>query len=286
MSQRLLLRGAAALCRRVRSFPGRWRLVRRVLRAVRAHGHELGSTVVTTHHGFRIRCDLEDWVAQYVYATGTYEERTTDLVTRLVHPGATVVDVGANIGVFTLLLSRLAGPHGRVHAFEPMPVAIARLRGNLALNRVTNVVVHEAAASEASGEAPLFLGPASHTSIASLGEMDGAERVAVRCTSLDEALAGCGPLELIKIDAEGAEPRIITGAMRLVSEGQAPQIIAEVSEPGWPSRLMKLGYEMYWIDWGGLVRVDDPVHPGLPGQFNAFFTQRGLPPGVAAGRLD
>jgi FkbM family methyltransferase len=285
MSGHLGLRAQAALCRRTQDLPGRWRVVRRVLREVRAHGHEMGPVVVSTRHGFRLRCELHDWVPQYVYATGSYEERTTELITRLVGPGAHAVDVGANIGFFTLLLSRLVGPAGRVIAFEPLPAAIERLRANLSLNKVRNVTVQEAAVCEAPGESSLFLGPVSHSSMASLTNRTGVGEVRVRCTSLDEALAGCGPIEVLKIDAEGAEPRVLAGASRILSAG-VPYIFAEVSDPGWPSLLQRQGYEMYWIDWNGLVRVVDASHRGLPDQFNAFFTRRGLPAGQPARRLD
>ena len=63
------------------------------------------------------------------------------------------VDVGANIGTYSLLARRLVGPTGRVVAFEPHPVAAARLRENVELNRIDNIEVHEAAVADVAGEA-------------------------------------------------------------------------------------------------------------------------------------
>jgi len=60
----------------------------------------------------------------------------------------------------------------------------------------------------------------------------------------------------------------------------APFVVAEVSSPAWPEMLLRRDFEMYMIGWDGLRRVTDPGAPGLPSQYNALFTKRGVPPGV------
>ena len=278
-----LRRGAllatAGTLRSTTDFPGRWRLLQWALRQIREVGPGMRPRVVRTRHGFVMRCDPGDWVGQHILATGTWEDMTTAVMQACVGPGATAVDVGANIGFYTLLLSQLVADEGRVLAFEPMPVGLERLRTNLRLNAVRNVEVHEQAVSATSGSGRLFLGPRHHTSISSLHPIDGADAIDVVCTSLDTALAGCPSVDFLKMDVEGAEAEVLRGATETLRRG-LPYIVAEVSSPAWPQQLIDLGYQMFMIGWDGLRRVIDPRNPELPTQYNALFTRSGAPAGV------
>jgi FkbM family methyltransferase len=275
---RLALRLAAATCRRFQDFPGRWRVVRWAIRHVRQNGASMRHTTVTTVHGFQFACDLGDWIGQYVFVTGSYEEPTAALMAQLVCPGDLVVDVGANVGFFTLLLSRLVGRGGRVVAFEPMPHALERLRAHVSLNRCDNVTIRDCALGAATGTTQLYLGPRHHTSIASLQPRDGAQAVEVACRTLDDELSGDGPVACLKIDAEGWEPEVLAGARLVLEQQPTPFVIAEVSEPSWPASMIASGFEGYIIEHDGLRRFDD--RSTLPSQFNALLSTRPLPPQV------
>ena len=278
MTGRLKRAGVAGLCHVLRTYPrlpGRWRAVPYALRAVRSIGSDLPEITVTTAHGFRFRCNPGDWLGQHVYVTGSWEEGTTDLVPALLGDGAVAVDVGANVGYFTLLMARCVGKRGRVHAFEPMPGASARLRQHVEMNGFTNVVVHDEAVSDQPGVGRLFPGPPDHTSVASLQPRADAVGLDVRCTALDEEF-GTERVQLLKIDSEGFEPQVIAGARRLMARG-VPYVIAEVSDSAWPATLMAAGFRMYRISWDGIRRVDRPDDPGLPTQYNALFASVPLP---------
>jgi FkbM family methyltransferase len=277
--RRISLLTAAAVVRATNDFPGRWRLAQWALREVRAVGPGMGPRVIRTRHGFVMRCDPGDWVGQHILATGTWEDMTTAVIQTCVSPGATVVDVGANIGFYTLLLSQLVTNSGRVLAFEPMPVGLERLRTNLRLNAVRNVDVREQAVAATNGTARFFLGPPEHTSISSLHRIEDAEAINVDCTTLDAALGGYPRVDFLKVDVEGAEADVLNGAIETLKRG-VPYIIGEVSSSDWPPRLIALGYEMFLIMWNGLRRVEDPHAPGLPTQYNALFTTQGPPAGV------
>jgi FkbM family methyltransferase len=272
--KRASLRMAALVCRRFQDFPGRWRLVRWAIRHIRQTGSSMRQTTVSTVHGFRFTCDLADWIGQYVFVTGAYEEPTSALMAELVRPGDLAVDVGANVGFFTLLLSRLVGESGRVIAFEPMPHALDRLRAHVALNRCNNVVIRDCALGSEAGTSQLYLGPRHHTSTASLKPRPGAATVDVACTTLDEALGAESLVACLKIDAEGWEPEVLAGAGRVLAQESAPFVIAEVSEPAWPAMLLTRGYEMFAIDRDGLR---SPSEWQDSGQFNALFTRRPVP---------
>lgn len=269
-----VLRPLAALCRSTARFPGRWRIVQWSVKESRAVGAAMGETTVTTGDGFRFTCDLRDWIGQYVFVTGTYEEPTAALMSRMVRPGDTVVDVGANVGYFTLLLSHLVGPTGRVHAFEPMPHALERLKAHLAMNRCQNVTLHECAVGSTSGTTRLYLGPRHHTSVSSLMARDGAEAVDVHCTTLDDALAGIRPT-LVKVDVEGWESEVMAGAKTLLDSPDPPRIIAEVSDPGWTRGLQERGFTMFAIGEAGPREIVNADLEG--GQFNALFCRTPLP---------
>src|SRR5918912_4362355 len=96
---------------------------------------------------------------------GGFERAELEWARRLARPESTAVDVGANVGVYTVVLARAVGPEGRVLAFEPGPENVRRLEENLARNRLENVDVHAIALADRAGELVLRLGadPAYHS---------------------------------------------------------------------------------------------------------------------------
>jgi FkbM family methyltransferase len=155
---------------------------------------------------------------------GRLELEVQERLRALVRPGATVWDVGASIGFFTLALARLVGSEGLVVAFEPDPAAAALLRRHLGLNRIANVDVRQVAVWSAAGD--LRFGIAPDDRGRTHGRVGyGAEHVAA--VTLDEALAFGPPPSVVKIDVEGAEEEVLHGATRLLAE-HAPIVVCEV----------------------------------------------------------
>lgn len=138
---------------------------------------------------------------------GTYEREQTRLFQEHIRPGATVLDVGAHVGYYTLLSAVLAGPRGRVHAFEPNPQNAAFLRRHVRLNRLGNVTVEQAAVSDRAGTARFDFGTGSGT-----GHLADAGALEVRTVRLDDYCAqhGLAPT-VVKIDVEGAEMSVLAG---------------------------------------------------------------------------
>ena len=93
------------------------------------------------------------------YLTGEAEPEVQQLLAELIEPGQTVYDVGANIGFFTILCSRLVGPEGRVYAFEPIPQNLAALRHNIELNGLRTSSSSSSALSSETGTAEMFVSP-------------------------------------------------------------------------------------------------------------------------------
>jgi FkbM family methyltransferase len=158
---------------------------------------------------------------------GTYEQEKQRLLQRLLRRGDVFYDLGAHTGLFTLLGARLAGPAGRVVAFEPNTVNVVNLRRHLALNKLNNVVVVEAAVSNRRGQ--IGFAPAASNYMGRL-DADGTQSVAV--TTLDDFLTEnqVPPPNVIKLDIEGAEADALRGAAKLL-EVHHPKILVAAHSP-------------------------------------------------------
>jgi FkbM family methyltransferase len=148
---------------------------------------------------------------------GVYERAEQKLVAKTVRPGTVFFDVGANVGFYTLLASLLVGDNGRVFAFEPLPKNIDYLEKHLALNGAKNVTLLKAAVSDHSGQARFY-----ETSCRATGQISGAGSLPVELVSLDDLfLNGALPLpDYLKIDVEGAEFLVLSGAQHLLDLGR------------------------------------------------------------------
>jgi FkbM family methyltransferase len=140
---------------------------------------------------------------------GSYEKDKQRLFEAEVKPGSIVYDIGANAGFYTLLASELVGAHGRVFAFEPLPRNIRFLNEHLRLNQVINVDVIEAAVSDRSGET-LFDDSAG----SAMGHLTEQGKLKVRIVKIDDLVAAgeVTPPDCLKIDVEGAEAQVLSGA--------------------------------------------------------------------------
>lgn len=265
LRQFLLVMLTQLLRRTSGDFPGRWRLERFAVKEIRRIGPSLRPLVVPTRDGFAIWADPGEWVGQYIYATGRYEEDTVALMTRLLKPGDAVVDVGANIGYLTLLAARLVGPTGSVLAFEPLPKARTWLERNVALNQASQVVIRSEAVCDRAATAVLNIGPDHHTSTSSLlpiSEHHG--QAVVSCVRLDDVLTDTASVRLIKIDVEGAEHLVVEGASRTL-DIHGPDVIVELNGPGASDALRRRGYTGFRLNGADLGDVT--------GQVNALFTK-------------
>lgn len=138
--------------------------------------------------------------------------------------GATFVDAGANIGFYSVLGSRIVGASGRVIAIEMMPDTAMRLRQHLRMNDLANVSVLEHPLSDTSGqEIEVALPEHKHgrASMMAKSGMDAHRTLRLRTRTLDELLAECGPVDLIKMDLESAEPLALAGAPQVLSRTRA-----------------------------------------------------------------
>ena len=180
--------------------------------------------------GSRMRVDTGDLVGSVLAISGRWEPNVTALFRALLRPGDVCIDVGANIGYFTLLASRLVGPDGRVHAFEPEPAAVAALEANVGLNHVTNVAVHAVAAGESEREAVIGAPPPGNAASASLAAA-GEPGSPIRVRRVDAVVPAQDRrrARLVKIDVEGAEAEVLRSLDTVFAEGAHPAVVVEIT---------------------------------------------------------
>lgn len=236
-------RWVTAASRVIRALPaGRYRAMNWV---PRRGGRPFWAQMSKDLGGLLFGCDLRDPLMREACLTGRYEPQETALLQALVRTGATVVDVGANWGYFTLASAHLVGPSGRVVSVEADPHAVRTLRANVARNRLAHVLVVEAAASD--GEHALAVrryGSDRHESANFGVELaapagGAAGTFEIRARSLDGILdeAGVGRVDVLKMDIEGAEARALAGLARRLRTGAIDWIVLEVH----PAHLRRQG---------------------------------------------
>jgi len=169
-------------------------------------------------------------------------------------PGKVFFDVGANIGIYTLVASRIVGETGRVVAFEPSIQSFPGLQRNVTLNRLTNVTAFRIALSEKAGRARLYHAPDPVGNSVCGDPAWGAETEEITLETLDRMIEqdSIHNVDVIKIDAEGAEELVLRGGKKVLTT-MRPVVIFEVnleacarfglSPNGARELLENLGYE-------------------------------------------
>ena len=164
------------------------------------------------------------------YADGTYapERPVVELLSRLLKPGMTVVDIGAHLGYYTLLSRKFVGETGRVVAFEPSPVFYEVLKANLAMNSFLDVVAVPMAIADFCGYADFYCDIVGGGS-SLFRQLNGSSLIRVQVTTLDVFFRKLGwpKVDLIKMDIEGAEPSALRGAKELIGRNTPLHLILE-----------------------------------------------------------
>ena len=179
--------------------------------------------------GHRVRLDLSDHIQRWIFL-GIYEHAPTRIVSEYLRPEMTVVDVGANVGYYTLLALSRIGPRGRVIAVEPAERPRQRLLA--AVDGMTNVTVIPCAVGAERGSGVLYLNRDADNDTPTMVSGHGGIAAAVEIETLDACLAALGVqnVDLLKLDVEGWEPRVLTGAQSLLARRRIRAILCELND--------------------------------------------------------
>lgn len=211
-------------------------------------------------------------VTPWFWAGRPWEENETLWFVQSIKPGDVVVDVGANVGYYTLIAGKLVGDTGRVYAFEPDPQGFELLRRNVQLNGLTNVVLEQKAASNETGTLKLFLAEENkgdHRVYNPEGE--NRRSVTVDAVRLDDYFEGReASVDFVKVDTQGAEYAILAGMQETLRTSDDVVMAVEYSPrhlAGFGASGIELlhlveglGFSLYDLGLGPVV----PLRPTAP----------------------
>jgi len=201
------------------------------------------------------------------FIRGTYHRNEAERIERLANAGDVVFDIGAHVGYYTVLASRIVGDRGRVFAFEPLPLNLEYLNRHIRANRLTNVTVFDAAVGSTEGWLSFDIGKGSGRG--RLNANSDNTSLQVQVLKLD-ALFRAGRLpspNLIKMDIEGGEAEALKGAAVMLSQCY-PIIILSTHGPAvkieCESFLASLGYRLSYLSKSNLCAI--PPESSAAGQ--------------------
>lgn len=194
---------------------------------------ETGHVKVESKAGFQLYISAKDDVCGSLRDSGEYEADVTALLRKLLQEGMHFVDIGANIGYFSLLGAQLVGEQGRVVAIEPYPYNVKLLHLNCQLNQIQHVEILPYALAaqrslmrydDSAGNSGNIFAVNAEASLA-----EYLQAALVHTVRLDDVLATDKPVDVIKMDIEGAEYLALQGMQGIIQQSQ-PVIISELSE--------------------------------------------------------
>ena len=214
------------------------------------YGDEIGVTVLSQAVGL-----------------GSFEAAEYRFVAQFVKSGMTCLDIGANQGIYTILLCRRAGSSGRVVAFEPIPFLTKRLHNNLMINRCPSYTIEQIAVGREEAMSEFHIALDGRESYSALGPSsdDRSTTLIVPVTTLDKYLEReyLKRVDFIKIDAEGAELHILEGGKHLLEE-MRPTLLCEIADVrtrsfGYAAEMIysfleQRSYRWFEVDQRGLLR--------------------------------
>ncbi len=230
-----------------------------------------------------IDANLADWIQKQIYFFGRYEIEKSQTIfwNNYLKPGMIVFDVGANIGYYSLMTAKRIGSNGRVYAFEPVTLTFRELTKNIQLNRFSNILPQKIALSNIQGLAEIFTANQSNTGTSGFSEQSNFSGIKETVDTIegDKFIYSnnISRLDVIKIDVEGAELKVL-GGLKDALKRFRPLVLIEINRKllqkfdASPEQvylcLHNEGYKPYRIDSkGNLI----PVNSSTKGNLIAFM---------------
>ncbi|MBD1847247.1 FkbM family methyltransferase [Cyanobacteria bacterium FACHB-63] len=240
--------------------------------AVEQFGQNLAKNYALTcrlPNGCTLECNLKEFIERQIYFMGTYEPIESYVFSQLLAPEMVVVDIGANIGQYTLLAATAIGEQGSVHSFEPVPKLFERMKSNVRRNQLSNVRLNSVGIWQETTAMQLGLlsDSENHCELYSVGFSSGINQVTATAIALDDYVReqNLHQIDLIKMDIEGAEYSALLG-MKNTLLSFYPTLLLEINRPAlknvgrtpeeiWQLMVEELKYDVYRIGLGGCQKV-------------------------------
>jgi FkbM family methyltransferase len=186
--------------------------------------------VATVAGNRQLYLQYRDTIGITTLLEGSFESAEVNCLRTHLGPGSIAIDVGANIGIFTIPLADKVGKNGQIWAFEPIPENIHRLKKNISLNNLQNIKIRECAVGDKKSNTKIYvcedLAYASQDKNINRANQQGWMDVEITTLDAEWLRAGQPRVQIIKIDVEGAEISVLEGAKELIAR-QRPQIMLE-----------------------------------------------------------
>lgn len=222
----------------------------------------------TLINGNKMIVDPYDTVGGEIYRNGQFEAETVAFLTEQLKEGMHFIDIGANIGQYTLLASSIVGQTGKVYSVEAVPDIYTLLNKNISSNNLRNVISYNVALSNLEGFTSFHLGHYGNSGAGSLKPTinTGGREIKVKTSTLDNLFYDLNKIDVMKIDVEGAELLVLSGGKKLLGKFK-PMLILEFSDETFTGEygistsdlvtlLRDLNYEIFLINEGCLEKWD------------------------------
>ncbi len=212
--------------------PGKWRLARLLMR------RQLSMRDVLIRDKFGCIYtvpSLKEPIGFSLLVDGVYEPKLLYKMRSLLKPDSVVVDVGANIGTFTLPISTFAGDRGTVLAIEGSPTMGRYLTANVRANNLRNVILENCVVADRENQGiDFYEAPTDHFGMGSLAPQFSSRPIRTPSTTLDALILkhNLGHVDIVKVDVEGYEAPVFRGAQKLFSSERAPIVFFEFTDWG------------------------------------------------------
>jgi len=222
--------------------------------------------IVATVDGITYELDLRELIDSTIYYEGAWEPDTVAALRRLIKPGQTVLDIGANMGCHTLRMAQLVGETGQVVAFEPMSAAYGKLARNIQLNPFSNIVAEKTGLSSSDGEIEIAFATSWRLDL----KPDHARAERVSLMTLDGYVTAhpglFSRLDCIKLDVDGFEEAVLHGARDTLLRYR-PVILMEMGSDSMGAvRYLQVQDYSFLTESGAEILPDTISLPETPGR--------------------
>jgi len=251
--------------------PGRERLSRWLKPSAQLKANISEGIVWLADEDIAIYTSADNYIEWTILSTGTYEDEINKLIKISLNPGDVALDIGANIGLQSIRMSRSVGDQGKVYAFEPLTHLQEKFCNNAKLNKANNIKLFPFALSNAESEADFTINKTNWNqgtfSIGTTHSGSEIQHVFIKVADVIPEIVSLTRLDLIKIDVEGFEYQVLLG-LKQALEKHRPRIIFEYDYNYWQSNgqqiadcfvfLTDIGYIVYQVTPAGCELIRTP----------------------------
>lgn len=218
--------------------------------------------------GHKIYFDPEDkFLLNTLVHYESSERFVTELIKKFLKRGMNGINIGANVGYYTLLMARQVGHEGRIFSFEPFLHTVKILRRTVEENGYKNIEIIQKAVSNKTGKEKILVTPSAMHNIITPLENPELHKIIIDTTTIDDFLNDKKlKIDFIMMDAEGSEPRILEGMKNTIVDNPEMDIITEYN--AFPLRIAGVGGEAFLdkiLQLGfSIFNIDDPIQKVLP----------------------